>query len=221
MTSFETAGLAVAVVVAVLDWLAVARDAAGVERWAKPTVIGVLIATVLLSDPNGATRSQLLAIGLAASLVGDRLLLPPERFLYGLVAFFVAHVAYAGMFLVLGPLSQLQPGLAAAGLVGALAVAALAGRPILAAATRANLRRPVAAYLGAILLMAVAGTASGSIPGLIGAWLFIASDTVLGWDRFVAAPATGSRQSHARRLAVLVPYHGAQLLLAAAVLAVT
>jgi uncharacterized membrane protein YhhN len=66
--------------------------------------------------------------------------------------------------------------------------------------------------------MAIAATASGNLVAAAGAWLFVASDTLLGWDRFAAAPTSSSRDAAIRRLAVIVPYHAAQLLLAVAVL---
>jgi alkenylglycerophosphocholine/alkenylglycerophosphoethanolamine hydrolase len=209
------AGLGLASIFAVLDWVAVYRGDARLERRAKPAVMGVLIAAVLISDPNASSRSLLLATALATSLAGDWLLLPPVRFVNGLIAFFFAHLAYLGAFLV-GPL-HLE--LALVGAVGAVAVLLLAGRAILAGATRAGMRRPVAGYLGAICLMAIAATASGSPAAIAGAWLFVTSDAILGWDRFVAPSPETPRATLTRRLAVIVTYHCAQLLLTAALLA--
>ena len=215
MNNLAIAGLVVAGVVAVVDWYAVARANAELERVAKPAVMATLIVAVLLSDPAASTRSLLLALALAASLTGDLLLLPPERFAYGLAAFFVAHVAYLALFL-LGPL---HPELAVVGGIGAAVAILVVGRGILRGATRAGLRRPVAGYLAAIFLMAIAATARGSAAAAAGAWLFVTSDAILGWDRFVATPAAGPRAVAIRRLWVVVTYHVAQLLLAAAILA--
>ncbi len=210
------AGVAVGGIFAVIDWIAVARSDDRLERIAKPAVIAPLIVAVLLSDPEASTRSFILALALGASVTGDLLLLPPARFVHGLGAFFVAHLAYLVVFL-LGPL-RFEPGVIA--VVAAVAVGLVAGRPILAGASRAGLRRPVAGYFVAILLMAIAATASGSPVAAGGAWLFVASDAILGWDRFVARPAATPRASVVGRLAVIVPYHAAQLLLAAALLRV-
>ena len=77
---------------------------------------------------------------------------------------------------------------------------------------------PVVAYFGAICLMAIAATASGSSLAAAGAWLFVASDTVLGWDRFAAPPAASRAAAARRRVAVIVTYHAAQVLLTVAVL---
>ena len=216
MTPLTVAGLVIAAVLAFIDWFAVARGDVRLERLAKPAVIAPLIVVVLLSDPEASTRSLLLAVALGASLTGDLLLLPPGRFLHGLAAFFVAHVAFLAAF-ALGPL---RPEPAAIGAVAAVAVGLIVGRIILAGSARAGLRSPVGGYLGAILLMAVAATASGSPAAAVGAWLFVTSDAILGWDRFVAPPASSRRTGILRRLAIIVPYHGAQLLLTASLLAV-
>ena len=66
--------------------------------------------------------------------------------------------------------------------------------------------------------MAIAATASGSVIAAAGAWLFVASDTLLGWDRFAAAPAASSGTEARRRIAVIVPYHAAQVVLTVAIL---
>ena len=208
-------GLGVASVCAVLDWVAVVRGDEHLERRAKPAVMVVLLVAVIASDPNASTRSLLLATALGTSLAGDWLLLPPVRFTNALLAFFVAHLAYLGAFLI-GPHDL---GLGAIAVVAAVGVLAVVGRPILAGAQRAGLARPVAAYLGAICLMAIAATASGSAAAIVGAWLFVVSDAILGWDRFVAPQPPTSIAGLSRRLAVIVTYHGAQLLLTAALLA--
>ena len=216
MTSLEIVGVGLAATFAVIDWIAVASGDVRLERLAKPAVMAALIVTVLLSDPDASTRSLLLAVALGASLAGDLLLLPPERFTYGLIAFFAAHVAYLAVFVLVG---HLRADLAAAGAVVALVVLLGIGRAILAGATAVGMRRPVAGYLAAILLMAIAATATGSLPATIGAWAFVTSDAILGWDRFAAAAPGSASAARSRRLAVIVTYHGAQLLLTAAVLA--
>jgi len=216
VTTIALAGLAAAGVAALVDWYAVARGDLRLERIAKPLVMAILIVAVLVSDPSASSRSLLLAVALAASMTGDLLLLPPERFTYGLIAFFVAHLAYLAVFLLLGPLHADR---AAIGVLVAAVVLAVVGRGILAGATGAGMRRPVAAYLAVILLMAVAATATGSIPATIGAWAFVTSDAILGWDRFASAAPHSVREARGRRLAVIVTYHVAQLLLTAAVLA--
>lgn len=214
MSGIEIAGLGAAVVLAAVDWVAVARDNARVERWAKPSVMVALITAVMLGDPEATPLSLLLAAALGASLVGDVLLLSPARFAAGLAAFLVAHIAYLGAFL-LGPLHPLP---AAIGAALGIAILVLVGRPILAGATGAGMRRPVAIYFGAIVLMAVSATASGSPVAAVGAWLFVASDARLGWRQFVASGELRATTPGWHRLGVMVPYHVGQILLTVAIL---
>ncbi|MBI2762784.1 MAG: lysoplasmalogenase [Chloroflexi bacterium] len=214
MTGVESTGLAAAMLLALVDWAAVARADARLERWAKPAVMVALLGAVVLSDPEASTRSLLLAAALGASLVGDILLLPPTRFTAGLVAFLLAHVAYIGAFL-LGPLFA-PP--AVLGVLVALAVLAIPGRPILAGATAAGMRWPVAIYFAAIVLMVISATASGSPFTAIGAWLFVASDARLGWGQFVTPHGRQAAAPAWHRLGVLVPYHAGQILLTTTIL---
>jgi uncharacterized membrane protein YhhN len=214
MNTLIAVAVVLAGVAAAVDWAAIARRDLRLERRAKPAVIVPLLVAVLLSDPNASPTSLLLAAALAASLVGDMLLLPPERFTYGLVAFLGAHVAYLGVFL----LGQLDLGLAGLGALIAVAVLATVGRRILAAARLAGMGRPVGAYLVAICLMAIAATASGSVTAAVGAWIFVVSDALLGWGRFVAGPSKSPSGATPRRLAIMVTYHLAQILLTATIL---
>ncbi len=214
MTNLELVLLTAAGAVAAIDWYAVARGDARRERVAKPAVIALLLVAAFLGDPEARPVSLLLAAALAASFFGDVLLLPPVRFRAGLTAFLLAHVAYLAAFL-LGPLHA--PGAAIGGVVG-VAVLILAGRPILRGATAAGMRRPVAAYFAAIVLMAIAATASGSWVAAAGAWLFVTSDSVLGWRQFVDDPERTAAAPPWHRLGVMVPYHLGQILLTAAIL---
>jgi uncharacterized membrane protein YhhN len=201
--------------VAAADWIAVARDDRTFEGIAKPGVIFCLFVAVLLAGPGASPVRWLLIVALAASLAGDWLLLPPGQLVAGLVAFLVAHLAYLALFL----LGDLEAGRAALGAGGAVVLLVTAGRAILAGARRVGLGAPVVAYLGAICAMAIAATASGNLLAAAGAWLFVASDTVLGWDRFAAPPAASAEAAARRRVAVIVPYHVAQVLLTVAVVA--
>lgn len=213
MTASVIAAIIAAGFIAAADWIAVAREDRTFEGIAKPGVIFCLFVAVVLAGPGTAPVRWLLIVALAASLAGDWLLLPPGQLVAGLVAFLVAHLAYLALFL-LGDLQALP---AVLGVTGAIVLLLVAGRPILAGARRAGLGGPVLAYLGAILAMAVAATAGGSLLAAAGAWLFVASDSVLGWDRFAAPLATSLEAAARRRVAVIVPYHVAQVLLVVAV----
>ena len=78
----------------------------------------------------------------------------------------------------------------------------------------------MAAYLVAITLMAVAATRTGESVAIAGAWLFVASDAMLGWGR-LRAPQPGLPRGGGRtqRTAVMVTYHLAQGLILLALVA--
>ena len=129
------AALVAAGLVAVADWIAVARDQRSVERIAKPVVIVCLLAAVALAGLGASASRWLLVAALVASLAGDWFLLPPVRFTAGLAAFLVAHLAYLALFL----LGDLQDGWAVLGVAAAVVLLATAGRPILAGARNAGM----------------------------------------------------------------------------------
>ncbi len=210
------APLAIAAIAAVIDWAAVwAGGPTGrrVERIAKPAVMLALLVAAVQAHawtPEAQAARPWLALGLVASLVGDVLLLPPGRFVPGLLAFLAAHLAYLVAFLQLqGEVPWLVVGIAAA-----TVLVLTVGRVLVRAAARVGLAGPVAAYLVAITLMAVAATRTGEVVAIAGAWLFVASDAMLGWGR-LRAPQPGLPRGGGRtqRVAVIVTYHLGQMLI--------
>jgi len=183
------------------DWIGVAVRATW-SRWiTKPGVMVALIAVVLVGGDHLSTSTRAwLVVAFALCLAGDVFLLLPEGvFLFGLGSFLLGHVAFIVVFLLVGTTSWW----AFAAVAGAAALRATAGGQILAA-TSDRLRRPVLAYLLVISLMAIAAWATGEPWLMLGATLFVVSDTILGWNRFVDP----------RRwmdLAVIVTYHLAQI----------
>lgn len=214
MTSPAWTFLVAAALAAVVDWFAILRLDLRLERLAKPAVIVALLAVAVTMEPAGsslaAARPWLLG-ALVASLVGDVLLLPGGRFRPGLAAFLVAQVLYVVVFLH-RPLELVG---AVVGIVGVAIVYIVAGRRIAegAATTDRTLGVAVLGYLGAIAVMAI--TASATLVPLViaGAWLFVASDAVLGWTRFVGGVRELAPGAPMMRLAVMVPYHAAQVFL--------
>jgi uncharacterized membrane protein YhhN len=186
------APLAIAAIAAVIDWAAVwvgGRWGLAVERIAKPAVLVALLAAALTAHawtPEAQAARPWLVLGLVASLAGDVLLLPPGRFVPGLLAFLVAHVAYLVAFLQLpGEVPWLV-----IGIVAAAVLVMTVGRALVRAAARVGLAGPVAAYLIAIMLMAVAATRTGEPAAIAG----------LGpVARPGAGPATGRRADAAGR----------------------
>ncbi len=190
--------------VAAIDWWAVASNRRGVELIAKPLTLVLLIAAAVAIEPATPSVRAWFVVALILSLAGDIfLMLSRDMFVAGLGSFLLAHLAYVAGFLQ-APMTSL----AVVGVAGALIGVAVFGRQIhqAAAASDRRLAIPVAAYIGAISLMLVTAYATANLLAAVGATLFLASDTVLGWNRFVRPIPNG-------RLLTIVTYHAAQVLL--------
>lgn len=202
---------------ALVDWAAVGGRIRRLEYIAKPAAIALLAGAAAAQFGRVPTRQWAPTVAaLALSLVGDVLLmLPNERFVAGLAAFLAAQLCYAAAFLPSVP----SPG----ALLPALAVAAIVSGTVFAQVRRALVAReerslvlPVGAYAVAIGIMLAAALTTLARPALFphtvalaavtGAALFVVSDALLAWDRFVSPTPAGP-------LAVIVLYHLAQVCL--------
>ncbi len=194
-------------------WSRLSEGRRGAELWSKPLALIALLAVALTLDPVDELVRAWFVLALLCSLAGDVFLLYGERyFVPGLASFLLAHLAYTLGFAAFDTWS------AAGFLVGVLMVGVLAiavGVRIVRAARRQAraLGTAVALYLLAISVMFCAAMATGSTWAILGAALFVASDSVLGWRQFVAdarwMPAT-----------ILVTYHLGQAGLVASLVAV-
>jgi uncharacterized membrane protein YhhN len=199
---------------AALTIRAEARDARRAVYVFKPAAT-ILVLVLALSVPDAVAGGYrtLVAAGLLFSLAGDVfLMLPRDRFVAGLASFLVAHLFYVAAF------APRPPGLSAP-LV--LAVLVLYGGWLMRALWPhlGRLRAPVAVYAAALLVMAWQAAERwavlGTTPALlaaIGAGLFVASDSVLAWRRFVGPVRHG-------QAVVLGTYFAAQWLIALSVAA--
>lgn len=186
------------------NWWSRWTDHRPTERWSKPLALGALIGVAVTLDPADPTVRAWFVAALVFSLAGDVFLLDGDRwFVAGLGAFLVAHVCYTLGFVAAdgwrwGTLVVSVP------LLGALA--ATAGRRIVAGAHRGDrtLAGPVIAYLAVISTMAVAAAAAGNAWAILGAVLFVASDTVLGWRQFVSS-------ARWMPMVVMITYHLGQV----------
>ncbi|MDD5467735.1 MAG: lysoplasmalogenase [Anaerolineales bacterium] len=201
--------------VAVLDWIAVAKDWKRVEYLAKPLVMLFLLVWLW---SVGGTHGWLawFTLGIAFSLIGDVfLMLPAAFFVAGLAAFLVAQLNYVVGF------NPTLPPLHLASLILVVPVVLIAGRTerILARSLRASgqkgLLLPVRAYLVVISLMLLSAlltlirpewSAPAALLASLGGISFFVSDSLLAWRRFVAPLPIG-------RVGVMVTYHLAQLCL--------
>jgi uncharacterized membrane protein YhhN len=195
--------LVIALVVAVIDWIAVSLEKRAIEYVFKPLTMVVLICAAISIDPSSNTAQTVLVIGLVLSMAGDVfLMLPADLFVPGLASFLVAHIAYVVALAALG----VELGPMILGIAIAAVAALVVGRRIVAgaAATDIALRLPVIAYMGAISTMVVFAFGTGTAFAVLGALLFFVSDAVLGWTRFVS-------QFHRSRQVVMVTYHLGQM----------
>ena len=192
--------MAVAGVIAILDWWAVGTDRRSIERWAKPGVMVFLIVAAIIIPAESDWIRWWIVIGLAFGLVGDVLLFQ-DRFIPGAAAFLVGHVAYiVALVPIEHPLPAVVFGLV---IVGAFTISL--GRCIARGAWRQSplLGGIVVAYMVTIGAVVVLAVGSWSTVAGIAALLFMASDTLLAWARFVGSAPGG-------RVAVMITYQLAQ-----------
>ncbi len=207
--------LIAALLCAVLDWVAVARQVKPLEYFAKPGVMVLLLGWLWLSS-GFQDGLAWFALGLLFSMGGDiALMLPREQFIAGLVSFLLAHVAYLVGF-TQGPLPLNYVSLALAVLVGLTASQVyrrVAGG--LKASGQEKLKLPVLAYTAVISLMLLSALLTlvrpewAAQPALLvssGALLFFISDGTLAWNKFVSPLPHG-------RLVVIITYHLGQMLI--------
>jgi uncharacterized membrane protein YhhN len=181
-------------VLAVVDWIAVGVEARALEYVAKP---GALLALLLYVAASGGASAWLVA-ALACSLLGDILLmLPADRFASGLATFLVAHLAYIGAF-------RASAGSRLAWLAAVVVVSLPLARRIVGAIPRAPLRAAVVTYMLVLASMVASALASGRPAAALGAILFLASDSLIAWSRFVA-PLPWAQP------AIMITYHLGQL----------
>ncbi|KAB2919781.1 MAG: hypothetical protein F9K29_04115 [Hyphomicrobiaceae bacterium] len=156
----------------------------------KPLSLSLAVLAALLRGGPTSMR-VLLVLGLVASLAGDVLLMLPGQFVPGLAAFLTAHLLYIALMTRDAPLLPSRPAVA---VVIAIAGSVLA---LIWPSLPSGLKAPVAAYVGVIALMAMQAIgratvhrSGASIAVAAGALFFMASDTALAINKFVASDAT-------------------------------
>lgn len=210
-----------ALVVAACDWVAIARRAKRAEYVCKPLTMVLLVAAALaFREGNPPATFWFTVAALACSLAGDVfLMVPRDLFVAGLASFLLAHLAYVVAF------NPSPPPLGAT--LAGLAVVLAFGVPLflriakgMAATGQRKMLVPVACYFAAIGAMVVSAVATIGRPewdaahaalAVAGAALFMTSDSLIGWRRFVRPLRHGD-------LAVIVTYHLAQAALVLALL---
>jgi uncharacterized membrane protein YhhN len=207
--------LIVAILFALLDWYAVSKGTKSLEYFAKP---GVMLFILLWLGFNSGFSGRLLwfSIGIIFSLAGDIfLMLPNEQFIAGLCFFLLAHLAYITGF-ISGPIPFNFASLIV--LVLIIVVAIRIYRQISHSLYEQGKRKLIPAILLYTIvistmvisaLMTLTGRewpAGSAILVSAGALLFFISDSFLAWNKFVSQLKYG-------KLAIIITYHCAQLLL--------
>jgi uncharacterized membrane protein YhhN len=203
------------VLVAALDWWAVATGRRRLELLAKPLTLALL--TFWLAAGVGWQGAALwFVLALALSLAGDIFLLFDERFfLAGLVAFALAHLAYLAGFNLPLP----HPNLFTFLLAFSLAIFAARIYGLLRPGLPDGLRKPVLGYTLVITLMTLSAVNTLFRPdwqplaaalAALGAVLFLASDIILAFNRFARPIPRG-------RVWNMMAYHLGQIALAAGI----
>jgi uncharacterized membrane protein YhhN len=211
MTTAATLCAVVFAIAAGANWWSRWTDDRRTELWSKPLALIALIGVAVTLDPVDPAVRAWFVVALVFSLAGDVFLLDGDRrFVPGLVAFLLAHVAYTIGLIVAPEWSWIGFGI---GALIMLVLAATIGVRIVSAARRSEpvLGPAVSAYLVAISLMFCAAVATGNVWAIVGAGLFVASDSVLGWRQFVGS-------ARWMPITVMVTYHLGQAGLVASLL---
>lgn len=184
----------------------------GRRRWRyllKPGTLCLIIALAATGLPEARLYGYLILAGLLCSVAGDIfLVMPADRFLPGLAAFFAAHLCYVAAFTPAGPFTWPD---GAAALALAAAGLFMYGR-LKPRVEEGGLRLPVLLYLTVISTMLLRAVLTDNPVLIGGALLFYLSDAILAWNRFI-------RTFPWADLAVMTSYFAAQYLIALSLVA--
>lgn len=213
--------LIASLIFAALEALALRRNWFQLEVIAKPGVmISLFIWLSLSTGLSGATLW--FGVGIILSLVGDVLLMISldRFFMFGLVAFLLAHIAYIVGFNIPVPAINFF-GIVFAlmiGLGGARVIRRILDR--LPATGQGKMRLPIILYSAVISVMLLSAmmklvdiswSANAAALVGVGAFLFYLSDIILAWNKFVTPIQHG-------RIYNIAAYHLGQIALIAGVI---
>ncbi|MBK9924378.1 MAG: lysoplasmalogenase [Anaerolineales bacterium] len=213
--------IVLALVFAGLESLALWKKLPKLEYIAKPAVMVCLFVWLYLSTGLQGTTFWF-GLGLIFSLAGDVLLMLSldRMFIFGLIAFLLAHVSY-----LIGFQNELMKVTAwSVILIALLSVSAIRIMQRIVSAIReggqARMAYPVIVYSTVITVMLYAAmttisnpewTANSSLLVGVGAFLFYLSDVILAWNKFVSPIKNG-------RIINIAAYHLGQIGLIAGVI---
>ncbi len=217
MNAATVVAFVIAAVFAVGDWIAKRHHDRRLEYVCKPATLAALTAAAIVLDPaaDAHTRRVWFVFALVASLTGDVWLMLDDHgslaapsvaplrphghdyFVFGLASFLVAHILYTAGFWTHGPSGR---ALAFAALAVVVVVVPVARRIVRSLAAEPELEIPVVAYIVVISAMLATALATRNVLAGIGAALFVGSDSMIAWNRFV-------RPFAAAGVAIMVTYH--------------
>ena len=192
--------LGLAGVLAILNWLAVARTNKILEYVSKPSATIAFLLTAVFLDVDHSSSWWLRLAALIFCLAGDVfLMLPRNAFIPGLASFAVGQILFTASFLAAG----IEMSLLLVGLIVLVPAAFVLARRFIGALRLREMNElvvPVSVYLVVISAMAVMSIASGSWLAVAGAVIFMVSDSLIAETRFVQP-----KQWHS--VGIMVTYH--------------
>ena len=200
MTSSSLIFLGLAGVMAILNWIAVARSNTLLEYISKPSATSAFLLTAIFFDVAHSASWWLRLAALALCIAGDVfLMLPRDAFIPGLISFAIGQILFAASFVADG----IEATPLIVGLVVIIPIAYVLARRFVGALRHRSMNGlilPVVVYLVVISVMAVTSIASGSPIAIAGAVIFMLSDSLIAESRFVH-----ERQWHS--VGIMVSYH--------------
>lgn len=181
----------------------------------KPGTIVLMIVWVATARGITNTYRNWIMAGLSLSAVGDAFLLMKgdQWFMFGVFSFLIAHVLYITAFATRLKFAKLHLlAVVPIAVYAFLLLRGLHGGMFGEGGSGGGMWIPVVVYVIVISLMAWGAVMTRSGTAIVGAVLFIISDSLLAWNKFVS-PFEGSGY------AVMITYYLAQGLIAASVFA--
>lgn len=202
MTDLSVLFVVAAAAVSALDWFAVARRIKPMEYVCKPLAAGLFLATALALEPVDSSARAWLAFALVFCIFGDTfLMLPRDAFVPGLASFAVAQILFTVSFAVRdGSGTRLV-----IGCIMVVVVSAVLARRFIGALRRSghsSLIAPIVVYMTVISAMVVGSVTAGTAVAVVGALLFLASDSLIAEERFVKSRPW-------QPITIIVTYHAA------------
>lgn len=157
-------------------------------RWYLSVIKGLAVALFAVIAASMGAWIVMLALILCA--FGDVALSRPgaRAFLSGLISFALGHLIWIAAFAVSFGLTLEMLMMPSRLVMLVLMVIFAVGMAAILMPRAGDLRIPVAIYVSIIFLMGASALATDSLMIVLGAGLFVASDAVLGLQKFVAKP---------------------------------